>query len=274
MKKGFCRRVILRYLFILAILMFIPFAIGCHGKLPVIKVAPVADSLTVEKYQAQPIFVGHFTAGSAEHDKYADFIGSYLAKGLEKKELASSSATIPTPPKAEKPALVINGNVVFIHIPAPDDSSRIVWKIDTTFHLTDRTIGNVIQSTILSKITSQLDEDHIHHVLRACVDSYLSEIYPANFPISVRMARGGTDYDRQGMRLASEGDYTGALEYFRLAIDAQPDDDGALFNAGLMCEYLCDFERAGKFYRRALALMDKPDYNNACERIDRRLSLR
>ena len=273
MKKVFCRRLNLRYLFILAVVMIIPIAMGCHGKVPVIEVAAVSDGLAVEKYQANRIRAGHFRAGSAEHNKYAEFVGSYLVKGLERKELASP-ATIPTSPEVEKPVLVINGNVGFVHIPAPDDGGRIVWRIDTTFHLTDKKIGNVIQSTTLSKITYQVDEDGIHRVLRGIVDSYLSEIRPANIPISVRMARGGTGYGREGRKLASEGDYAGALELFLQAIDEQPGDDGALFNAGLMCEYLGDYERAGKFYRRALQLTDKADYNNACERIDRRLGLR
>ena len=273
MTKGFFRRVNLRYLFILAVVMIIPLAMGCHGKLPVIQVAAVADRLAVEKYHGNRIQSGHFRAGSAEHEKYAEFIVSYLAKGLERKELALP-ATIAAPLEVEKPVLVINGNVGFVHIPAPDDSGRIVWRIDTTFHLTDKKIGKVIQSTTLSKISSQVDEDEIRRVLRGIVDSYLSEIRPANIPISIRMARGGTGYGRAGRKLASEGDYAGALELFRQAVDEQPADDGALFNAGLMCEYLCDYERAGKFYRRALQLTDKADYKNACERIERRIGLK
>jgi len=82
------------------------------------------------------------------------------------------------------------------------------------------------------------------------------------------MARGYSKYDREGRDLARQGDYTEALEKFRQAIDAKPYDHAALYNAGLVCEALSNYENGMQYYRRAWQLKQRPEYKKAIERVE------
>ena len=85
--------------------------------------------------------------------------------------------------------------------------------------------------------------------------------------MNVRLAAVKSKAGRQGNELAGSGDYDGALKEYIAAMREQPDDDAAMFNAGLMCEVKHDMVNAAKFYDQAFHARDDARYAAALARV-------
>ena len=118
--------------------------------------------------------------------------------------------------------------------------------------------------------TSVFEQTHIDNLLRDLVWRGLGQaLQPAQKQPSVRvqLQPGLTDYDGQGRQLAADGQYAQALAAFERAVDAEPTDHCAMFNAGVICEILKKTDLAAAYYGRALELIDDPTYRQAYERV-------
>jgi tetratricopeptide (TPR) repeat protein len=91
--------------------------------------------------------------------------------------------------------------------------------------------------------------------------------------LQVRLEPARSEPAEEGNALAAVEDFAGAAVGFRRAVDADPGDDAALFNLGLMREKLGDFSRARDAYRAAILLADHGKYREGLLRVLNRMDL-
>lgn len=264
-----------QYVLVTAVFLVVLAETGCRNPLPNIELKPIADNKAVPDNQLLQLKVGKFNTNSDEYRQYGVFVRECLINALPERKLqlfsqADKDDSVGLSSQTPSQKQVISGNVSLCKTTNPADNSKVAVQVEITFDLSDGHSGGIIQSVTLSQITNQDSREEIRVILCRFVDSYLTEIFPDSSTLSSRLIKGWTKYDRQGRKLAGRNDYAGALVWFRKAIDARPDDHAALYNAGVMCEALADYNRAGQYYRRAKELSDNADYKIACERIKRR----
>ena len=266
-----CKKVIWRYISVTAVLLIVLAETGCQSPLPSIELKPITENKAVPDNQLLQLEVGKFNTNSDEYRQYGVFVRECLINALPERKLQSCRVgSYPTRFSSQKQ--VISGNVSLSKTADPADNSKVAVQVEITFVLSDSCSGGIIRSVTLSQITARNSQEDIRAILHRFVDSYLAEIFPDSSALSSRLIKGWTKYDRQGRKSAGRGDYADALIWFRKAIDARPDDHAALYNAGVMCEALADYSRAGQYYRRAGELSDNADYKTDCERIERRIT--
>jgi hypothetical protein len=88
---------------------------------------------------------------------------------------------------------------------------------------------------------------------------------------TVRLERGRTDAARRANDLAEAGDYEGATAALREAVKADPRDDKAWFNLGVMQERRGQYAQAQESYRRAIEIDDRSKYKECEIRVRRAL---
>ncbi len=107
----------------------------------------------------------------------------------------------------------------------------------------------------------------LNRLIAECVEQFVRKISPHTVIVTEKMERGKSRIVQTGNKLARVGDYEEALECYLRAIRSHADDDGALFNAGLICEAMGQLEKAQEYYSRAFALKDKEKYVLARRRV-------
>ena len=267
------KKVIWRYVIVTVMLPVVLAETGCQSLLPSIELKPITENKAVPDNQLFQLKVGKFNTNSDEYRQYGVFVRECLINALPERKLQLfSQADNDGSDGLSSQNRVISGNVSLSKTADPADNSKVAVQVEITFVLSDSRSGRIIQSVTLSQIAARNSQEGIRAILHRFVDSYLAEIFPDSLALSSRLIRGWTKYDRQGRKSAGRGDYANALAWFRKAIDARPDDHAALYNAGVMCEALADYNRAGQYYRRAGELSDNTDYRIAYERIERRIT--
>ena len=266
MKIGLKKNPMLSYLLYSATVMsFLP-GLGCQSLSPMIELTPVSHGLTDTKYQPGSLEAGIFKTAPTEYQEYGEFVKKKLANFLKQKQLQLNE-----PPS--QTIRIINGKISLLKTANTADPDKILTRVEIIFNITHKYSGDIAQSIALADVAPTTSPDSIRSLLSKLIESFLAEIYPDQAVLARKMATGWTKYDRQGRKLADIGDYTNALKSFRKAIDARPDDHAALYNAGLVCEALGDYSRAGQFYQRAMKLSDNIDYKTAYNRIKHRIDL-
>ena len=71
-----------------------------------------------------------------------------------------------------------------------------------------------------------------------------TQIVTEKLEIQVQLLAGMSKFDKKGREAADKGDFAEALDCFRLAIDANPTDSAALYNAAVVSLKLNQPERA------------------------------
>jgi tetratricopeptide (TPR) repeat protein len=107
----------------------------------------------------------------------------------------------------------------------------------------------------------------VNRLIQECVQEFLSKVSPHEQVVRERLAKGKSDAVDTGNKLAEASDYKGALEVYLQAIKEKPDDHGAMFNAGLMCEAAGDLKQAQDYYDRAFRLKPEEQYIRARQRV-------
>jgi tetratricopeptide (TPR) repeat protein len=74
---------------------------------------------------------------------------------------------------------------------------------------------------------------------------------------------------RQGNELARQGDWAKAMEQWQSALAENPESDAAMYNLGVACEAVNDFERARRMYAAAAERSDNELYRKALARVER-----
>ena len=73
-------------------------------------------------------------------------------------------------------------------------------------------------------------------LIAECVGRFVAKISPHSVTVTEKMEMGASKIVETGNKLARAGDYPEALECYKRALRDHPNDDGALFNAGMVCE--------------------------------------
>ena len=110
-------------------------------------------------------------------------------------------------------------------------------------------------------------EQVLNRLIGECVEEFVQKISPHTIEVSVKMEKGKSKVVETGNKLARAGEYAEAMELYRQAVEAKGDDDGAMFDLGLMCEATRDFTQAEQWYSKAFALKDNEKYSTARARV-------
>lgn len=110
-------------------------------------------------------------------------------------------------------------------------------------------------------------EQVFSRLIDQCVEEFLSKISPHDVAVTEKLAKGKSKIVSTGNKLAEAGDYAEALECYRSAVEASPEDHGAIFNAGLMHEARGELEQAEQMYDRAFKTEPKEQYVFARKRV-------
>ena len=86
--------------------------------------------------------------------------------------------------------------------------------------------------------------------------------------VRVELEKGKSEHIETGNTLAATGEYKEALDCYLSGIQAEPDDHGAMFNAGAMYEAMGNLAKAEEYYDRAFQTDKKkaPKYARARRR--------
>jgi len=107
----------------------------------------------------------------------------------------------------------------------------------------------------------------IHELINQCVEQFLARISPHEITVSEKLEKGKSSTVKDGNKFAISKEYADALKLYKQAIKDRPDDDGAMFNAGLMCEALGELKKAEDYYQKAIGLKVKAKYIRARRRV-------
>lgn len=99
----------------------------------------------------------------------------------------------------------------------------------------------------------------INQLVDKVVADFAGQVSPHRETIKEVLENGKTDAVVTGNKLAKHGDYQGALDMYKGAAAARGDDDGAVFNAGLMYEVLGDFPNAAESYFKAFQMDNRKE---------------
>ena len=109
--------------------------------------------------------------------------------------------------------------------------------------------------------------DTLRQLLDSCVQDAVAGLGLRRVTVKERLEGGTTEAVRAGNKLAQAKDYAAALAAYKKALAADPDDDGAAFNAGLACEAMGDLQNAEKYYSLAAGTMSLDRYLRARNRV-------
>jgi tetratricopeptide (TPR) repeat protein len=100
-----------------------------------------------------------------------------------------------------------------------------------------------------------------------CVQEFVSKVSPHRIVVSEKLMKGKSKSVDTGNKLAAAGEYAEALDCYLQAIETRRDDDGAMFDAGLMYEAMGKLDKASDFYERAFKTKDQEKYVLARRRV-------
>lgn len=109
----------------------------------------------------------------------------------------------------------------------------------------------------------------INDLITECVHEIVGAISPHEEVVREVLEKGESEHVKMGNALAVTGEYKEALDCYLCGVEAEPDDHGALFNAGLMYEAIGDLAKAEEFYDKAFRRdpKKKPKYARARRRV-------
>ncbi len=107
----------------------------------------------------------------------------------------------------------------------------------------------------------------LEDLIDQCVKEFVSKVSPHQVAFSEKLMIGNSKAVATANKLAFAGEYSEALDLYLKAIEQKGDDDGAMFNAGLMYEAMGKLDRAEQLYDRAFKTSDKDKYVLARRRV-------
>lgn len=126
--------------------------------------------------------------------------------------------------------------------------------------LTDDLTGPTSRKKVLAKLA------------RAAAVEAAHKITPHQRQFDVQLAGAtfgkGASAIRQGNELARQGDWAKATEHWQSALAENPESDAAMYNLGVACEAMNDFDRAYRMYAAAAERSDKDLYQQALTRVE------
>ncbi len=111
------------------------------------------------------------------------------------------------------------------------------------------------------------EDEQIRALISRAIHRLVGRTFPARRQVSERLGAGQSDIVPAANKLAAAGRYERALTAYRRALAASPDDDGAAYNAGLMCEALGRLTEARRFYLQALRVRPTSQARRSLRRV-------
>jgi len=112
-------------------------------------------------------------------------------------------------------------------------------------------------------------DDTVNKLVDEVVKEFTAQVSPTRAQVPVKLEPGASETVATGNKMAKAGDYAGALDVYKTAMQQKPDDDGAVFNAGVMQEALGHFAEADQLYFKAFQMGKKQKYIDARQRVHR-----
>ena len=107
----------------------------------------------------------------------------------------------------------------------------------------------------------------IMELINQCVHEFVNKISPHEYVVVEKLKRGKSKLVRAGNEFAAAGDFSTALKYYQDAFEMKPEDDGAMFNAGVICEAMGKMKEAAEYYNKAIQIKPKRQYIRARRRV-------
>ncbi len=105
-----------------------------------------------------------------------------------------------------------------------------------------------------------------------CIQDFIAMIHPYEVTAEIPLHYVWGENAAGGLRVAREGDYVGAGNYFRAALDSDPDNSDLHFNLAVVTEAAGDLAEAEKHYRQVLE--QRPADESARSGLERVVRLR
>ena len=115
-------------------------------------------------------------------------------------------------------------------------------------------------------------EKVIAELVDRAVTSFAAGISPHRETFTETLAGSTSRLVRDGHEFAESSEWADALRCYQQAIQANCDDHGAVFNAGVMCEVMGELKKAEQYYDQAVRLEPKGEYIAARGRVRRELA--
>ena len=126
--------------------------------------------------------------------------------------------------------------------------------------------GETVRKTVLHGHVGS--EQEVLILVGDMVSGFFKEFSASN-SFKVPVAKGWTGYDSLGRKQLAKGDVGRAIENFKLAIDARPDDHAAHYNLGVAYESLNRKDQAFRCYQRAYQIQQLEMYQRAVIRVSK-----
>lgn len=259
---------------------------GCAVDLPVIRLAGIGRSIKMPDGYEGGFVVGEVVWDEPGRKQYAEYVKNYLVEQLSERVAKQDSRGLATENvEPTEGSVLIDGEVGMRIGVAAEDSSVITVVVEVSFFLRRGVVGRdeagglmkgrgakFYSVSLVEEQVRLVDEAGIRRVLRGSVDEFLSRLFASERLVECRLMECGGGNCRRGNEAARRGDYAAALEWFGRAADGRLGDEGALYNAAVMCEASGKYRLAEQYYKRALRLKGRQEYVTGLERVREFLS--
>ncbi len=143
---------------------------------------------------------------------------------------------------------------------ADQEKSKSLLFVILKLEFINLTTNSTVRKTVLHGHVDSPNE--VQGLVEDMVSGFFSQFSQAS-DLTVPVAKGWTGYDALGRKQLAQGDFGNAIENFKLAIDARPDDHAAYYNLGVAYESLNRNDQALKCYQRAYQIKPEPVYQKA-----------
>lgn len=227
---------------------------------------PLTDSRGPASMPATAPWVATVQAGDAD----AILVG--WANVMVRDEQVAVTPASPPPPGAPLPTTTRRyavGTVDFQLIEAAGSkvlaTVHVTEQFDSLRSLANRAAASRPATPAPAEIPSV--ESVMRQLAQRAGRQFLARFSPHRVTVSQELKASPSRRTQAGNRAAARGEYAKALKRYQDAIEADPTDDAAMFNAALMCEALGRMEEAARYAARAAVLGNDADYINMGKRL-------
>ncbi len=149
-----------------------------------------------------------------------------------------------------------------------DTANNRVWEqYSNTFSTLDRTKASPLFGASQTEAALAPRDQLIQTFVEQGARAFLSRLMRCRIEVVAEVSSSLNKHCVRGVKLLRADAYADALRAFQTALDANWGDHRAAFGAGLACEALGRYEKALRFYNRALAERDRLAYASARDRV-------
>jgi tetratricopeptide (TPR) repeat protein len=113
------------------------------------------------------------------------------------------------------------------------------------------------------------DNEMLGRLTRKIAKRIVDDMVPR--PVEEKIALAGCDACKDGIKLAKEGDWSGAMGSWQAVVASDPANHAALYNLGVASEVQGNYGAAADYYLQAMELDGKKMYRKAWQRANERI---